>query len=171
MSVGHKSTKEKFMKKNLIIMLIVIFTFSLTFIACDNEPDETDPTLNGAWIDKDGTIIKFNNGTFELINDGSSQTGIFTTDGNKITYTTQITECDFFETGHLLSKEAVLEVLKIMAGGDEISEADLQRVNNAFKTETFTATYFINDNKLYLIYEDEEGNVTNLKTYKYTENK
>jgi hypothetical protein len=61
--VGQKTTKEKFMKKKLIIMLIVLFTFSLTFIACTEE-DTTDPDLNGKWKSVDETeTITFDNGT------------------------------------------------------------------------------------------------------------
>jgi hypothetical protein len=169
MSVGHKSTKEKFMKKNLIIMLIVLFTFSVTFIACDNDPDETDPTLNGIWTDKDGNTVHFNNGTLTINNNGeSSETGIFKTDGNKITLITQITECDYFNSGHMFSKEEVLDILKKTTPGGEISAADQLAVNTKFKSETVTATYFIDGNKLYLIYEDEEGDVTYIQTFTFT---
>jgi hypothetical protein len=164
MSVGHKSTKEKFMKKNLIIMLIVLFTFSITFIACDNDPDKTDPTLNGTWSDKDGNTINFNNGTIIIIKGVSSQTGTFTTDGNRLTYMTQVTEYDFFGSGHPLSKDEVLYILENGPQDGNLA-AKIAQANEIFDPKTVTLIYFIDRNKLYLIYEDQEGNVTDIQTF------
>jgi hypothetical protein len=166
MSVGNKSTKEKIIKKNLIIMLIVLFTFSITFIACDNDPDETDPALNGKWVDKDGNSMHFNNGTITVNKGESSETGTFKTDGNKITWIMQLTEFDYFESGYLLSKDDIILHLKI--SGTDTPEK-IAEIEELFQPKTATATYFIDGNKLYLISEDEDGNIED--TVSFTFNK
>ena len=158
------------MKKNLIIMLIVLFTFSLTFIACNGDPDVADPALNGTWINKNGDKINFNNGNITFYKGEALETGTFTTDRNKITYVTQITQFDYFERGSLLTKEEVLDILAQMTPGVEISAGELEKVNTAFRFNTTTKTYFIDGNKLYFFDENGEGELmSTFQTYTYTE--
>lgn len=73
MSVGHKSTKEKFMKKTFLLVLVVLFTFSFIFIGCDEpkngtpETPVTDPALHNTWVGEDDMEITFkSDATFEV---------------------------------------------------------------------------------------------------------
>ena len=78
MSVGRKSTKDKFMKKKIIMMLIVLITFSFIFISCTTE--EADVNLNGTWVN-DKEEFFFNNGEYTRIDDGTQyQKGTYKTE-------------------------------------------------------------------------------------------
>jgi hypothetical protein len=161
-SVEQKSTKEKYMKKKFIIILTVLFTFCFAFIGCDDPPVETDIDLNGTWIN-DGNKYEFyfENGDYtKSYNDDTPyEKGTFTTDENKITI--QKTEIIYVEGGNLVSRDGLIEFLKVK--GEEITAEEL---NELFPSETIP--YFIDGKKLFLFYyyDDEDGvNVIRTDTY------
>jgi len=74
------------MKKNICClgMLVMVLTFGMTVAGCTG--NNTDSKLNGTWDIGDGGVIKFKNGEFENLIDGSPWSrGIYTTNGNTIT--------------------------------------------------------------------------------------
>jgi hypothetical protein len=143
MSVGQKSTKEKFMKKTFIFMSIVLLTFSFIFIGCGD--DKADPALNGTWVDGDEKI-KFDNGDFSIYGDNVEFVrGTYETDDGKLTMTvTEVNvEDEWCTKTQYEAKKPTLGVLADYYGG-------------LFETET--VKYSIDGNKLTLT--DENGSKT-----------
>jgi hypothetical protein len=119
--VGQKSTKEEFMKKKFFFILIVLFTFSLAFIGCDdpkentpqgnedpsgNEtPSVTDSDLHNTWVSEEMTIKFKNDATFEVPKEVK---GAYTASDKKIT----ITPTDF--DGEYLSEVLPEEVTALI---------------------------------------------------------
>jgi hypothetical protein len=157
MFVEHKSTKEKFMTKNFIFILIVLFTFSFTIIGCGDKGDETDPALDGTWVDGIEKI-NFDKGNYtRYLDNDPHEKGTFTTDEKKITM--QITEIDYFGHGILVSREKLIEMLETAEG---VALTD-EQLNKLFPSSA--ATYFIDSNKLFIFIYDDKGEIIYDKIY------
>jgi hypothetical protein len=157
MSVGQKSTKEKFMKKNIIIITVILITFSLTFIACKDDPEETDAALNGVWSnDESDEVISFNNGDYvKSIDSTPMEKGTYTNNENKIAM--QITEIKYNGSSTFYTKETLIIVMELLG----LTEAG---INKMFELKTLS--YFIDGIKLFLIEYDEAGvNIIDGDTY------
>jgi hypothetical protein len=155
MSVGQKSTKEKFMKKNFIMILVVLFTFSFTFIGCGDK-DETDSALGGTWVDVEDKDyeVNYNAGNFTISDAGTPvYMGTYKTDGTKIT--AEITDMNlaYFEedpTPLWYKKEGILGLFR------------LDRINDLFENEAeitalfapTNSSYFIDGKYLYIYHYD-----------------
>ena len=139
MPVKHKSAKGRFMKKKLIIILIVLLTPSLTFISCD-EPEEVDPSLNGTWAIGSNKFT-FNNGNY-TITEGSFETvkGTYTTKERKVTM--RPTEIKLDVTSNFYSKGTLLDT-KVALGITE------DQINEWFAPKTLT--YFVDGNRLFIV--------------------
>ena len=140
MSVGHKSTKEKFMKKTILIMLIVLLTFSLTFIGCSDNKGANDPDLYGTWVGDDRKI-KFDDDDFSLYNgDDEVATGTYDADAGKITMTIEKIK---YGT-RWITKDQLATLIEIL--GEEWGE--IGEIEEIF--EPTTLTYSISGGKLTL---------------------
>jgi hypothetical protein len=167
MSVGQKTTKEKYMKKTFILMLAVLFTFSFIFIGC-SDPDDTsnttdttttDPALNGTWVDEYGTKLILDKGKYELHDDDDTPIvkGTYKTDGNKII----VTYTHVFIDGEELSKtDYFAERLAwyLEKYGEVMSEDDqaelLKEVEKSFSPQT--QTYKLDGNTLTITHTNED---------------
>jgi hypothetical protein len=156
MSVGQKTTKENFMKKKFLFMLIVLLTFSLTFIACD-KADEYDSGLTGIWIEKDNRASRIyfdGSGNFTTHRENIPITiGTYRTNENKIT-----TEVIRINLGAEIDIELWYEKgqyigLSIM---DKVAETEEEITK---KYDPITSTYFIDGRYLFIIHYNEDNDI------------
>jgi hypothetical protein len=134
-----------------ILVMVMILVFGMTVLGCkEEEEDETDPALNGTWVNG-YQEIKLDNGKFEA--DGVK--GTYTTKDGKITgKVTHVTDGN----GKWLTKDEAKAYLKQAYGG-YYSEAQIDAmIDESFKSQTMT--YSISGNKLTMSAGDLAGTWT-----------
>jgi hypothetical protein len=150
---GTKSTKEKFMKKKFIIILIVLLTFSFTFIACND--NKADSALNGTWVSSINEY-KFNNGEYTASYFGvAAVMGIYTTSDNTITF-----EPTQMNLGAITGRDVVLWCsIEQLLGLSSIELGPLDEVTIIEMFRLITSSYFIDGKYLFIIDYDENGTI------------
>ena len=132
-------------------MLAMALAFGMAVVGCDDgsTDGEADTALNGTWIIEDGEM-KFNNGNFEFLTNGTPfQKGTYTTSGDKMTITN--THFNFSETGtNWYNKAQLLAEAESAEKKAEIEEMFAPR----------TIRYSVNGNKLTVIYGEESVTYT-----------
>jgi len=138
-------------KKNLWLgMLVTMLIFGMMVVGCDDgsTDGEADPPLNGTWITEDGLELKFNNGNFVFLANGTPiQKGIYTTSGDKMTITT--THLNLSVTGTSWYSKA-----QMLAGAESAEEK--AGIEASFAPQT--VSYSVIGNKFTLSFR--EGSVT-----------
>jgi hypothetical protein len=167
LSVGHKSTKEKFMKRSLLITLIVLFAFSFAFIACNDNESDADPDLNAKWLNA-GNGYEFKSGEYtEFQGEKPLKKGTYVAKDNKITL--DVTDVNFGNSKYggngdaenWQSKESVLALLKVTQAPAYFSTDAI--IENEFKQMKWT--YFVDGKYLFFVHYAENGDMDDSVIY------
>ena len=131
-------------------ILVMALVFGMTVVGCDDgsTDGETDSALNGTWVGEDDIELKFNNGNFEVSEDGTPfQKGTYTTSGGKLTITlTHMAVGDGLKTKAQMlaaypeSKDEIEAMFAPQTGNYSVNSNTLT-MTSSFEGETYTTTY------------------------------
>ena len=141
--------------QSIFSALALVLALGLAFVGCDDGATGgggggTDRALNGSWYQDAIFGYNFDNGIYTVFDDGPLWRGSYTTSGNQIT----MTPAEYYINSYLANDYNTTEGWKNKSQATEIfqrngwSERD---INQGFAP--MIATYSINGNYLYLIYE------------------
>ena len=118
-------------KKIGIGILALVLVFSMMVIGCP----KSETSLEGAWIDDEGTELIFNDGIFSVmfLNDAVFQGTYIVEDDNIIVTATHNTGLDFGLDPDLLSGEEIADLLTVI---HEWNDEDIEEFSANFFTPT-----------------------------------